>query len=172
MQQPDEDHIDFDRTRSALKRYALYLTKDASRAEDLVQDTYMSVLARRKRAQQPIAHPGRYMMSIMHNLFIDTVRRPGADTGPVSLDDVEPVAFEASQHLKVTCRETMDALAKLPRDHREVLTRHACLGQSYEEISTALNIPMGTVMSRIARARATLCQSMGVGNVLSLLEEC
>ena len=170
MQQPDEDQIYCDHIRSALKRYALYLTRDTSRAEDLVQDTYMKVLARSERACD-IDSTRSYMMSVMHNVFIDGVRKPETHTGPVPLDDVEPVAVEASQHLKVTCRETMDAMARLPRAHREVLTRHACLGQSYQEIASALGIPMGTVMSRIARARMALCQRMGVGNGLGLLEE-
>jgi RNA polymerase sigma-70 factor (ECF subfamily) len=59
----------------------------------------------------------------------------------------------------------------LSDDLRDVLMRHGCQGQSYGEIARALGIPMGTVMSRIARAREALCNEMGLENAEALLEE-
>jgi len=170
MQQTTLDHPKFDTINPALKRYALRLTHDEARAEDLVQDTYMSMLTRSK-PEAEIKKPGPYMMSIMHNLFIDDVRRTKPDKTAVPLEDVEPVATEASQTLRLTCQETMKAMEQLSDDLREVLDRHACQGQSYTEISKALDIPMGTVMSRIARARAALCQAMDLESVMTVLED-
>lgn len=170
MQHTTQDHRNFDAINPALKRYALRLTHDEARAEDLVQDTYMSMLTRSK-PEAEIKKPGPYMMSIMHNLFIDDVRRAKPHKSAVPLDDVEPVATEASQTLRLSCQETMEAIDHLSDDLREVLLRHACQGQSYAEISKALDIPMGTVMSRIARARAALCQAMGLDSVMALLED-
>lgn len=167
---PTPHHPDMDTIGPALKRYALRLTRDEGRAEDLLQDTYMSMLSRREDATR-VNKPGPYMMSIMHNLFIDETRRTKPDTSPVPLDDIEPVSADASPTLKITCQETMAAIADLPADYRVVLQRHACQGQSYGEISKALGIPIGTVMSRIARARAALCRALELENGVALLED-
>jgi len=143
----------------ALKRYALSLTRDPIRADDLVQDTYMSMLTRSKSAT-PIETQASYMMSVMHNLFIDETRRQNSRGPQMPLEDFEPVAQTASQGLHLTCQETLEAITQLSPGYREVLSRHACQGQSYEEIGEALNIPIGTVMSRISRAREALCTAL------------
>jgi RNA polymerase sigma-70 factor (ECF subfamily) len=129
----------------------------------------MSMLTRKGGAR--VEKEGPYMMSIMHNLFIDETRRAKPEKYPVSLEDVEPVSGDASQTLKMTCQETIKAMDQLPHDLREVLVRHACQGQSYLEISRALEVPMGTVMSRIARARGALCKEMGMEDARALLED-
>lgn len=144
-----KDHV------PALERYALSLTKDSTAAEDLVQDTLMRMLTRKGEADQ-LHNSCGYMISVMHNLFIDrTRRREPATTLPI--EDVEPVAPDASQSLKLTCRETLTAIGRLPPDYADVLIRHACDGQSYTQIAKELGVPTGTVMSRINRARLALC---------------
>jgi RNA polymerase sigma-70 factor (ECF subfamily) len=90
---PNLDQPDFDQISPALKRYALRLTRDEGRAEDLVQDTYMTMLSR--KTTHSIKKEGPYMMSVMHNLFIDETRRQKPETRPVPLDDIEPVSMEA-----------------------------------------------------------------------------
>lgn len=153
-----------------LKRYALKLTRDEGRAEDLVQDTYMSMLSKADRAG-PIKQPCRYMMSVMHNLFIDQIRREKRMDGVVPLEDVNAASHEASVGLKLTCRETLGAMAGLSPELRAVLIRHGCQGQSYDEIAREMDIPIGTVMSRMARARAALCARMGVRRGCKILDE-
>jgi len=147
-----EDHA------PTLKRYALRLTKDRSAAEDLVQDTFIRMLARKPCERQPDNYCG-YMISVMHNLFVDGTRRKDFGT-TLPIDDVEPIAPDAPQSLKLTCAETLEAIAKLPPDYREVLTRHACDGQSYGQIAKDLDLAPGTVMSRINRARIALCERL------------
>lgn len=147
-----EDHA------PTLKRYALRLTKDTAAAEDLVQDTFIRMLARKPCAQQP-ENSCSYMISVMHNLFVDGTRRKDFAT-TLPIEDVEPIAPDAPQSLKLTCAETLEAIAKLPPDYRDVLTRHACEGQSYGQIAEDLDLPLGTVMSRINRARIALCDHL------------
>ena len=161
--------LDIDHINPALKRYALRLTKDPVRAEDLVQDTYMSMLVR-ATPQKGIEKPDQYMMSVMHNLFIDGTRAAARDLGRVSLENVTATAPDAPQSLKLACKEIVAAIADLPEDHQEVLQRLVSRGQSYTEISRDLGVPLGTVMSRVARARASLYQILGVNTVTSLLE--
>lgn len=141
----------------ALKRYALSLTKDPATADDLLHDTIIRLLS---GTHTTIKKPRPYMMSVMHNIFIDGIRRK--PTATVPLEDANPVAREASQNLQITCAETLTALQHLPADYADVLKRHACEGQSYGEIARALGLPMGTVMSRIARGRATLGRRLGI----------
>lgn len=161
---------EFDEYIPALKRYSLSLTKSREQAEDLLQDTLMRVLAKGTDTAE-LHKPERYMCSVMHNLYIDEMRRQSRDGQPVSLDLVEPIDNTASQSLRLTCQQTMAAIARLPKPYAEVLVRHACQGQSYTEISKALGIPHGTVMSRISRARAALCKTLHVKAGLDLLEQ-
>lgn len=162
-----EPSIDFQPT---LRRYALKLTRDEGRADDLVQDTYMSMLTKADKAA-PIEQPCRYMMSVMHNLFIDQIRKDRSRGGTVPLEDVEPVAHGASAGMKLTCRETLGAMNDLSPDLRTVLIRHGCQGQSYDEIAREMDIPIGTVMSRMARARAALCDRLGLRRGCAVLEQ-
>jgi len=80
------DQTTFDQISPDLKRYALRLTRNEAHAEDLLQDTYISMLTRKGRT--PVRKEGPYMMSIMHNIFIDQIRRTKPEKQPVPLEDV------------------------------------------------------------------------------------
>lgn len=137
-----------------LRRYARALTGDRHAADDLVQDTLergwakLSLWRRGSRLDS-------WLLAIMHNVFVNQVRsRPPA---AASLDDlvVEP-ATRAVQGDELEVRDLQAALARLPPEQREVLLLVTLEEYSYAETARLLGVPIGTVMSRLARAREKL----------------
>jgi RNA polymerase sigma factor (sigma-70 family) len=137
-----------------LRRYARALLRDAQDADDLVQDTLECAWARAS-LWQGVGDMRAWLFSIMHNLHVDALRRGRLDT--VSIDDgtPEPAALAADPD-RLALRDLDAALATLPADQREVLLLVALEGMAYAEVAETLGIPMGTVMSRLSRARDRL----------------
>ena len=137
-----------------LRRYARALTGDRHAADDLVQDTL-----ERGWAKFALWRPGSrldaWLLTIMHNVFVNQYRsRPPAAE---ALDDlyVEPAA-RASQADRLEVRDIDAALAQLPPEQREVLLLVTLEEVSYAEAARVLGVPIGTVMSRLARGRDKL----------------
>jgi len=144
-----------------LYNFAHWLTKDRSEAEDLVQETYAKAL-RGLASFQPGTNFRAWMYRILRNTFLTS--RTGlkvASTVPLDADDTpeipsstgtpESIFIEKSQeHLLQT------AIDELPLHFREVLLLCEVEEMSYQEIADALSIPIGTVMSRLSRARRAL----------------
>ena len=135
-----------------LRRYARALTGARDSADDLVQDTLERALEKWR-----LWAPGRalrpWLFSIMHNIHVDTCRR---DTRIDFRDDTDlPLPEQrACQHDGLELRDLDRALALLPAEQREVLLLVGLEEMSYADVSRALGIPQGTVMSRLSRARA------------------
>jgi RNA polymerase sigma-70 factor (ECF subfamily) len=140
----------------ALKRYALSLTRHHSEADDLVHDTLLRAYERRSTFDETRSVRA-WLFAIMHNLFIDAKRRRRAET---AYQRDRATAFErhgeATQESAVRVSQLTRAFAKLSDDQRAVLHLVVVEGLSYLEVGEALDIPVGTVMSRLARARAAL----------------
>lgn len=137
-----------------LRRYARALVGDRAAADDLVQDTLERAWSRFAQ-WRPGSDLRAWLFSIMHNLRVDQLRRPGLNALP--MDDEElmvPTRATQSDHLEVVDLEV--ALARLPEEQRAVLLLVALEDMSYEEVAAALGIPIGTVMSRLARGRERL----------------
>ena len=137
-----------------LRRYARALVGDRAAADDLVQDTLERAWSRFTQWRQG-SDLRAWLFSIMHNLRVDQLRRPGLNALP--MDDEElmvPTRATQSDHLEVVDLEV--ALSRLPEEQRAVLLLVALEEMSYEEVAAALGIPMGTVMSRLARGRERL----------------
>jgi RNA polymerase sigma-70 factor (ECF subfamily) len=139
-----------------LRRYARALTGDAARADDLVQDTLERAWGRRH-----LWHEGSdlraWLFTVMHNVFLNQQRsaRPAADF--VELDDSLPLpARPDGVDAQLELRDVGGALAQLPPEYREVLLLVALEEMRYEEVAKVLAIPVGTVMSRLSRARERL----------------
>lgn len=138
-----------------LRRYARALVGDREGADDLVQDT----LERAVRKFH-LWRPGdlrAWLFSIMHNVFVNQLksRKIGLD---IEIDDSFPAPA-----IPVTSMDLMDvqrALASLAPDQREVVLLVALEDMSYADVSRALGIPMGTVMSRLSRGRERLRRAM------------
>lgn len=140
------DHI------PALARYARRLTHQDP--EDLVQATLEKALAADMAA---VDAPEAYLIRMLRNLFLDRLRRAAAVEAPHVLPLIADSA-PASQQAGMEFREVVAAIANLPRDQRQVLVMTAFEGLSYREIANQLGVPVGTVTSRIARARAALSE--------------
>lgn len=96
-----------------------------------------------------------WLFGIMHNLHVDRVRKPVLNT--IELDDDTPMpSLKAPQTDRLEIRDMEAALNALPAEQREILLLVALEEMTYEEVAAALGIPIGTVMSRLSRARGRL----------------
>lgn len=151
----------------ALRRYARLLTGDGARADDLVQDTLERACARWARfVPRPSTADGGvgdtgdqglrgWLMSLMHNLHLNQRRDARHDDEALGLDDVPEPAHEPTRGTG----ERLDlerALQRLSPPMREVLLLVSVEEYSYGETAALLGVPIGTVMSRLHRAREQL----------------
>lgn len=135
----------------ALRRYARALTRNAETADDLVQDTLVRALR-----SEHLFHGGEirsWLFTILTNLNRNRLRSLARRPAARSLEDDDAVEFagpEAGQ------RDIERALALLAEDQRDALLLVVLEGLSYREIAEVQAVPIGTVMSRLARARAQI----------------
>lgn len=133
-----------------LRRYARALTGDPNRADDLVQDTLERALAKLE-LWQPGSDLRAWLFTLMHNLFVNQIRirRPQETVMEDALD--EPVS--GGQMEALDARDIHAALAKLTEEQREILLLVGLEQFGYAEAAQVLGVPVGTVMSRLSRAR-------------------
>ncbi|HTH62716.1 MAG TPA: RNA polymerase sigma factor [Paraburkholderia sp.] len=142
-----------------LRRYARALVNNRDLADDLVQDTLERALGHlaQFRAGTDLR---AWLFTIMHNLFVNQVRRASARSLHVSIDDEDfdhaDVAVPASQTNPLEVRDLDVALQRLPAGQREVVLLIGIEEMSYTDVASALDIPVGTVMSRLSRGRERL----------------
>jgi len=145
-----------------LRRYARVLAGDWARADDLVQETLARAWEKR-RLWQPGTDLRAWLFTIMHNVFVNMRTSAKREAMQVSLDgDTETgegawqVAVPPQQFTHVELGEVLQQVGRLPAEQREALLLAAVEEMKYEEIATMLSIPVGTVMSRLSRAREKL----------------
>jgi RNA polymerase sigma factor (sigma-70 family) len=143
-----------------VRRFACSLTGNRDDADDLMQSTLVRVL---ERGVPDGADLLRWMFRVCRNLWIDELRprtvRGVAGEAPGRA--VEPaVDGEAALLRELTVREVTEAMQALPEEQRALISLVAVEGLTYREASEVLKIPMGTVMSRLARARAALARHL------------
>lgn len=144
-----------------LRRFALWLTRDASSADDLVQATVERALSR--RAQQAGADSLRpWLFAILYRLFIDTKRRERRHARWLAWFGREEATGSDTEAI-VLAESGLAAFARLPTEQRALLLLVSVEGLSYKEAAQALDVPIGTVMSRLSRARAAL-RELAEGN--------
>lgn len=139
-----------------LRRYARALAGDATRAEDLVQDCLERAL-RKAHLFQEGTNLRAWLFRMLHNVHANAARRFTTRPAHVSLEDA---GFHASvgpgQTSSVELNTLLEALGHLPQAQREVLLLVGMEQMHYEEVAQVLEIPIGTVMSRLSRARERL----------------
>lgn len=157
-----EEHI------PRLRRYARALTGDRARADDLVQDTLERAWGKFhlwRRGSDLRA----WLFSIMHNVYVNGVRKSSAAPMLLPLeDDALEVPVRAGQEDGLQVRDVHAALACLPQEQREILLLVGLEEMRYEEVAKVLDVPLGTVMSRLSRGRERLRQIMVGGAVPAL----
>ena len=148
---------------AALRRYARALLGDRIEADDLVQDCLTRALSR-VHLWRPGTDLRAWLFTILHNIHINNVRSRrahvaanedlGQGEGPRAL------AAPPTQDARLELRDLERALARIPDEQRQVLLLVGMEGMSYEEAARVVGVPIGTIMSRVARGRDALRRSM------------
>ncbi|OFZ83622.1 MAG: RNA polymerase subunit sigma-24 [Betaproteobacteria bacterium RBG_16_66_20] len=136
-----------------LRRYARALAGDRAAADDLVQDTLERAWAKLHLYRRG-TDLRAWLFTVMHNVYVNQLRaaRPG-----VQLDEEMPELSQPARETDALELRDLDlAIGRLPPEQREVLLLVVLEDMSYEEAAGTLGIPIGTVMSRLARAREKL----------------
>src|SRR5690349_24316850 len=147
-----------------LRRYARALTRDATRADDLVQSCLIRALEK-SHLWQPGTDLRAWLFTILHNQHVNDVRRAVRGGINVPVEDVAPVlTVPSTQGASLQLRDLDRALAQLPEEQRQVLLLVGLEGMRYEEVAVVLDVPVGTVRSRLSRGRDMLRHLMDIKN--------
>ncbi len=144
-----------------LRRYARVLTGDVNRADDLVQDTLARAWEKRSLWQAG-SDLRAWLFTIMHNVHVNqyAIRKRRQAESSLDGDEETPggwqIAVRATQSDRVELAEVLVQIGRLPVEQREVLILAAVEELRYEEIARVQGVPIGTVMSRLNRAREKL----------------
>jgi RNA polymerase sigma factor (sigma-70 family) len=136
-----------------LRRYARALVGDRSGADDLVQDTLERAWAKLHLYRRG-TDLRAWLFTVMHNVHVNRVRATRATD--LLRDEMPELAQDGAQGDALLMRDLDRAIARLPADQRAVLLLITLEEMSYEEVARTLGIPIGTVMSRLSRAREKL----------------
>jgi RNA polymerase sigma-70 factor (ECF subfamily) len=140
----------------ALRRYARGLLKDRETADDIVQDCLERVVMNWSRRRD--ANARSWVFAILHNLAINRIRQDTRRVGTVAIEEMPEAtgARAADQEQTLFGQDVLAAIERLPPDYRSILLLISVEDLSYAEAATVLDVPIGTVMSRLSRAREQL----------------
>jgi RNA polymerase sigma-70 factor (ECF subfamily) len=145
-----------------LRRYARALTRDPSRADDLVQSSLVRAIAK-QHLWQPGTDLRAWLFTILHNLHVNDVRRGTREGVVVPVEEIaSALTVDANAGASLELRDLERAMACLPDEQRQVILLVGLEGMRYEEVAAILGIPIGTVRSRLSRGRETLRGLMGM----------
>lgn len=154
-----------------LRRFARSMTGSMADGDDLVQQTCERAI-RNIEKWQPGTRLDSWMYRIAQNLYRNTLRQAETQTNAVTQmhDVAPPVEIGHAADTLVTFQAVRAAFDRLPADHRSVLTLVTIEGHSYREAADILEVPVGTIMSRLARARAGLQRILDADEATSPME--
>ena len=147
-----------------LRRFALSLCRSGDLADDLVQITAERAFAA-QATFDPGARLGPWLFRILRNAWLDQLRRrrtAGIALEPQDIDRVEAFDGGAAVEAALTLRSVEAAMKTLSEDHRTILHLVCIEELSYAAAAEVLDVPKGTVMSRLARARIALAERLGL----------
>ena len=147
-----------------LRRFAISLCKSREIADDLVQATCEKALSNRS-SFQPGTRMDAWLFRIMRNTWIDRTRRDRTEGVKTDIDDAHFLIGQdgaAVTEARLILNDTARAIAALPDEQREVLLLVSVEALSYREAADILGVPIGTVMSRLARARKKISEDVGI----------
>ncbi len=142
-----------------LWRYAIMLSRSGAGAEDLVQATCLRAI---ERADQfvPGTHLDRWLFVILRSIWLNEIRARRIREGGGFVDAEDALSFDGARVVEtnILAAEVLTAIGRLPEAQRETVLLVYGEGYSYAEAASALGIPIGTVMSRLAAARSVLAK--------------
>jgi RNA polymerase sigma factor (sigma-70 family) len=139
-----------------LRRYAIALVADRSLADDLVQDCVERALKNRAALKDDRRLFG-WLRTILHNLYMDALRERRSRGTTVDLEEMaDSLSVSIAPSDRTMGLDFTRAMERLSADHRQILLLVGLEGLSYRDVAEELGIPIGTVMSRLARAREQL----------------
>lgn len=157
----------------ALRRYARALVRNRATADDLVQDCLERAVSRWNQRRD--GEVRSWLFSILHNLAVDQFRKIAVRGRHLAIDQASEDNFGevATQEHRLMYQDVLNKLARLPNEQRAVLLLVAVEDLSYADAAKVLNVPIGTVMSRLSRARERLQQEIdgvagATGNVVPI----
>jgi RNA polymerase sigma-70 factor, ECF subfamily len=144
---------------SRLWRYGLVLSRSNDAADDLVQATCVRAI---ERADQfvPGTRLDRWLFAILRSIWLNDIRARRIREGGGFVDAEDALSFDGAHEVEtnIFAGQVLKAIGRLPEAQRETLLMVYAEGYSYAEAATALGVPIGTVMSRLATARAALAE--------------
>ena len=152
-----------------LRRYARALTGDRSAADDLVQDTLERALSRFHLWRQG-SDLRAWLFTIMHNIFVNQARSRARHQQEALDGDPNAEALRGRDPEWLELRDLASALARVPDEQRAVLLLVGLEQFTYDEAARILDVPIGTVMSRLSRGRERLRALLGGEAALSSLK--
>jgi RNA polymerase sigma-70 factor (ECF subfamily) len=144
----------------ALRRYARALVRNHATADDLVQDCLERAVSHWDQFRGGNARP--WLFAILHNVAVGQFRQARSRGPHATIDEISETSLsqDAVQEKQLMYRDVLRKLGRLPEEQRAVLLLVAVEDLSYAEAAKVLNVPIGTVMSRLSRARERLQQEI------------
>lgn len=147
----------------ALRRFAWALLRDEEGADDLVQDCLERAIGRWQLRRRD-GNVRAWLFTILHNLFISGLRAQRRRGEHVAFtDDDIPAGAEADPQSRLLLHDVLAGLDALPAEQRSVLLLVGVEELEYQDVARILDVPVGTVMSRLSRGRERLRQYLGTG---------
>lgn len=153
----------------ALRAFARTFCRDTNDADDLVQETLTKALANLDKYQEGTRLKS-WLFTIMRNTFCTQIKVANRESpGDADCISAQP-SIAAAQEWSIRSSEVREAIDRLPASHREVLVLIGVLGVSYEETADICGCAIGTVKSRLNRARKSVLHMLGETSAESLIE--
>ncbi len=154
----------------ALRAFARSLARDASHADDLAQEALLKAWANRHRYQDG-TNLRAWLFTILRNGFYSEHRKRRREVADVDGEHSRKLATRPAQDHAMALEDFMGAFRELPDDQREALTLIGAAGLSYEEAAEVCGVAVGTVKSRVSRARTALAKALQVEEGADLITD-
>jgi RNA polymerase sigma-70 factor, ECF subfamily len=145
-----------------MRRYARSLTRDPVKADDLVQETVCRAMAK-QHLYQPDTNLRAWLFTLMHNQYVNDVRRGARETNAINIEDIASQLVATTDPTASRQLTELDrALGELAIEQRQVILLVGLEGMRYDEVAMILDVPIGTVRSRLSRGREQLRRLLDV----------
>ncbi|MCB8819787.1 sigma-70 family RNA polymerase sigma factor [Microvirga rosea] len=144
-----------------LRSFAISITRNSDRAEDLIQETILRAWDKRDKFE-PGTNLSAWLFTILRNAFYSHYRKVSKEVEDSDGSYAAKQIVMPEQMSRLDLQDLHEALGKLSSEHREALLMVAAEGISYEEAAMRMGVAVGTVKSRVNRARARLAEIMGI----------